>query len=332
MSEQAEDTTRAALEAAFEAAEEVEEVEKAEEVEEVVEETAEVAEVEQEPEEEAAPAEEVVAEVTDEPEVKTEKPPAGWTPAAREEWAALPDTVKAQVAKREKEISDGLRTAAEKAKAGSEFEQVLEPYKEIMAVEGSTPVETMKSMAQVFGVLKRGSPQQKAQMLANVIKQEQVPIELLDSLLVGEAPAESQVAPEIATLIEQNKQLMEQFQQQQQQSQVSTASEIDKFAQTAEFFDDVINEMADIQEIAARRGQTMTLKESYDKACLMNPNVSQVLEQRRQSEALKKQTDDLAAKRTASSSLSGAPNGSGGDMGGGSIRDSLAAAWEAQSH
>ena len=83
-------------------------------------------------------------------------------------------------------------------------------------------------------------------------------------------------------------------------------NEVQQFLGEAEFGEDVREDMADILEVAQRRGQSMTLKQAYERACLMNERVAQVLQQRRAAQGAAQQTNVAQRARAAAVSVSGA--------------------------
>lgn len=91
-----------------------------------------------------------------------------------------------------------------------------------------------------------------------------------------------------------------QFQQQQQQkTQQVTQQNIQQFAADPanEFFADVKQDMADMFDLATKRGQKISLQDAYDKAVAINPQISGVLNKRQTAQS-------LTQKRNASSSVS----------------------------
>jgi hypothetical protein len=93
-----------------------------------------------------------------------------------------------------------------------------------------------------------------------------------------------------------------------------------------EFFADVKDEMADIIELAAKHGRTITPRQAYEKAVSLHPEVSKVVEQRR---AFANQTGSTQKAMAAASSVKSSPaSGIGSDQPKG-LRDEIAAAWNA---
>lgn len=101
---------------------------------------------------------------------------------------------------------------------------------------------------------------------------------------------------------------MQRFQQQQQQAEVQRLrSEVEKFSESHEFFGDVREEMADIIEVAKRRGLSISYEDAYSRACALHPEISPVLEQRKAAERAKATKASTQQSRLASSSVRSAP-------------------------
>ncbi|MCP4450103.1 MAG: hypothetical protein GY809_01470, partial [Planctomycetes bacterium] len=163
--------------------------------------------------------------------------------------------------------------------------------------------------------LRMGSQAQKAEAVAGLIQHYGIDISTLDNVLVGnqtEAPnaeMERMLDQRMAPVNQLMQQLQQVEQQKNQQTQNEAAQTIKNFAPSAEFLDDVRGDMADLIDLAAKRGQSMTIEQAYEKACQLNPQVSEVLEQRKAQEALTGRTASLQGKALASSSLNGRRGG-----------------------
>lgn len=273
---------------------------------------------------------------TAEPEVTTEaadKPPLGWSPANREHWGKLDPSVKQQISKREREVEEVLRTSAESRKLADTFNSTINPYKAMMAAEGAgDPMQAVTGLLNTAAMLKMGTPEQKAQRISQLIQHYGVDIETLDTVLSGQIP---QNAPEDAVQRAINERLapMEQmfstFKERQQSSMQENQSKVDNeissFGAKAEFFNDVRLDMADVLDMAAKRGINMTLQQAYDKACNLHPEISGVIAQRKQ------QNDLGIKKKTSNSLLNGTLGGEVNNSAHNSLRDALESAWSGDS-
>ncbi len=144
-------------------------------------------------------------------------------------------------------------------------------------------------------------------------------------MLAGEAPAANpqyDIDQRVQQALQPYQQFIQQQQQQQQRQQMEqqsrVASEITTFASTHEFYNDVAGDMADFLDIAAKNNRPMTLDEAYQRACALNPQISQILQARNAA--------PTPQQKRAASTLRG--NGLGGP-GAAAEPDSLHAAIEA---
>ena len=262
-------------------------------------------------------------------------PPA----AAREAWKDTPKAMKDAIAKRERDFAVGIQKYAEGAKRAQQMDQSLRPYQQYFAMNGNNPAKSIGDLLQTASLLQGGAPRQKAETVANLISQFGVDVETLDHILAGATPPEPQgqgvgqgVAPQLVQQAVQQaiapyQQHMQQFQLMQQrahqQTEQEVASELQTFATDPkhEFYNDVKMDMADILDLAAQRGLDLSLEDAYKRACLMNPDVSNVINSRTQQQQIQR-------KRRASASVSGSPAGPGGAPDPANLRGAIEAAWD----
>lgn len=258
-----------------------------------------------------------------------EKPPVGLSAAAREAWKETPPAIREEIAKRERDFAVGIQRYAEGAKRAQAMDSAMQPYRAYIDMNGG-PGQAVTKLLQTGTFLQMGSQQQKAEAIAGVIKQFGVDITTLDNILAGEAPPpevaqQSQVEQMLQQRLAPYEQQMQQIQQQREmaerQAQERINSEVTEFSSKNEFYNDVKLEMADIMDMAANRGQEMSLQEAYDKACQLHPEVSKVI-------ASRQQRQSVGNKRRASSSVSGSPGGVGERSTPDSTRAAIEQAWE----
>lgn len=237
------------------------------------------------------------------------KPPVSWKPAMRDRWATLPQEVKEEVLRRERDITQGLQTAADARKFHEDFTKIAAPYQQYLAAHANgNPLGAFGDYLKTATLLRTGSPVERANAVAMAIQEYAVDVTLLDTALAavlrGQRPAAPQGQqgqrqefkdPRVdAILAERDAEF---------QAQVST--ELQTFADDPknEFFHDVKGEVADWLEWAANRNQKMTIKQAYDKACLANPSVQAVIEQRKNETTAANATSRVAAARHAAGSV-----------------------------
>jgi len=244
----------------------------------------------------------------DKPPTDDVRAPESWKPAVREHWAKLPPAVKEEVARREKEIATTLNQTAGARKFAEAFSQTIRPYEHFLRIENASPLQAIDELFRTSAVLRVGSPADKANLVAEIVKRHGVSIEDLDRALVGQ-----QVPDETGKFRELLKselgpvnQFMNEFQNLRQSQTQKYQQELDKeladFSKK-EFYNDVRETMADMLEMAANRGQAMTLQEAYDKALLVSPEIQQIL--------AKRKNDEVRRKRRAATSLPSRASGVG---------------------
>lgn len=229
-------------------------------------------------------------------------PPKGLSPAAREAWKDTPKAIQEDIRKREADFEAGIQRYAEDAKRVQQMDTVLQPYQQLFALNGG-PQNTLPGVLQTAAILQMGSEQQKAQTIYNLMTQFNVPVQAVDDLLVGK-----QVNPQVRQNDQLNQMLdqrlapltnfVNQFQQaqqtQDQQAQQAAQQALAEFAKTHEFYEDVKGDMADLIEMASRRGQALSNEDAYNKAVQLHPQISQILTARQSQESV--QRKKLAAK------------------------------------
>ena len=244
--------------------------------------------------------------------------PASWLPAAKAMFDKLPPEVQQAVAKREQEIDHGLRRKSEEVKRYEPLEQVLAPRRAQWAAQGMDEVHAVKTLLAAQDLLEK-NPMQGLEFLARSYG-----VNLNTAQPQGQ-PYQAQPArdshPEIAALKQQLQVL---------QSQVQTAqtapivSQIDAFQNDPAnlYFENVRDDMA----VLLHNGKASDLKEAYEMACWMRPDIRPFL-QTAQAPAAPMQ-DKAAQARRAAVSVTGSPGQSRIPKSNGSIEDDIRAAFE----
>jgi len=237
--------------------------------------------------------------------------PKGLSPEAREAWKETPEAVRKELAKREADYERGIVKYAQNAKRAEAMDQVLQPYQQLFAMNGG-PGNTLPGLLQTASVLQMGAPAQKAELVANLIKQFGVDVRALDNALVGQKPpADMQKQSELEQILNQRLQPLQQQlqqyqqrdQQQKEQEKQAIQQELKEFAAGHEFYDDVKNDMADLMEMSANRGRAMSMEEAYNIACSTHPSIAKIMTARQAKES-------TANRQRAASSVRGSMGGS----------------------
>lgn len=268
--------------------------------------------------------------------------PVSWTPEERQGWEQMSPAHQQAVLRREQEINRTLAQTAEARRFAAEVQQVLQPYLGMIEAEGGTPVTAIQEVMRTAAALRTAPPLQKAAAVADLVIQFGIDPHQLDAALTsrfqGRPAPNDPLAPVMQALDQRLKPVtdfMSTFQQRQQQMQMKTQQEaeaaLSEFMNDPknEFAADVADEMADILEMAARRGVQMSLQDAYSRATMLHPSISKILEGRRSAQGAAQQTAAAQRARNAAVSVpgSGAPSVSSGDEDvGDDVRSAIGAA------
>lgn len=249
------------------------------------------------------------------------KAPQSWTPAAREKWNSIDPVAQQQIIERDRQVNRVLQETAGARQFTENMTKTISPFLGMIQANGGDVFGYVGNLLQASAALQQGAPQYKAEIVANIVKQFGVNIEMLDAALAGVAPQgqpdpNAQVLQTVQQLLDQRlapvQQVMsrigESYQQGLQRLQSETHDELAEFEATnPEFLADVKPIMADLIELAARRGQDLSFKDAYEQATGLHPEVKRVILGRQQANTAAELTRKARAAREASSSISGSP-------------------------
>lgn len=292
-----------------------------------------------------APAAKEGAAPAQQPAQTAHKAPVSWRPELRGKFGSLPPEIQEEVVRRERDIETGMRESSQARRFAGEFSQVIQPYAAMIQSENATPLQAVQALMNSAYQLRTAAPQQKAQMVAQLINQYGVDIEILDNVLAAAVSGRGNAgaAPNDASLrfLEQKlapvQQFMERFSRMEQNAQSGVATrvqnEIQAFATDPanEYYADVREDIADILEMAARRGQTMTLQDAYKRATMAHPTISKLIADKTLASTAQQRSSAAQRSRVASASLpsGGAPGqGSGGAAKPKDLYSAVEAAWD----
>lgn len=268
--------------------------------------------------EKAAAAAKVATSAAPDPKAATttpavaEKAPQSWSPAAREKWSATPPEVRAQIAKREREITTALNESAPARKFHSDFREAIAPYAPMLG--NAEPLPVVRSLLQTAHQLAYAPPAHKAAMLAHLVTSYNVPIEELAAALDGKAAAPGAPArgaqgpgairdPRVDEILARD-QLREK--QRNDALMAGAKAKLEEFAKKHEFFEDVRLKMAHLHEAMTKDGLKPTPEELYALACQATPEVAAILKQRGPTPQANAKASTQQA-RNAASSIRGNP-------------------------
>lgn len=273
---------------------------------------------------------------------RVDRPPQSWKKESKGEWANLPLHVRQEVHRRESQVNQVLYESARHKEISTAIQNVVAPYAERVQQFGG-PIPTIERLLKVESMLATGSPQEVAQNIAQLIKDYNVDLPLLDNILSGQfnqQPSQQpNNVPDLGQLVQQHVQqalapIFQERQQAQQQSYQAVVQTIEEMALDPRFpyFEEVRNDMADIIDVRAKRGIAIGLPEAYAIAVQLNPEVASQMQ--KQSTILSAEQKHSLAQRAvnAASSITGSPAGGGGQavVGDGSLRGAIEAAFGGQ--
>jgi hypothetical protein len=250
-----------------------------------------------------------------------DKAPVFLKPEAREHWASVPEAVKAEIVRREREVNQTLQESSEARKFADAVLKTVQPYEAFIKAENSNPLQAIDNLMATAARLRTAPAHDIANLVAGIVNQFGTGrfgnqfIDMLDGALAGQTAQQNPQDVALQSALQRElapmKQMMTQWQQaqaaQQMQLQESAAGEVEQFLSSVEFGEDLRNDMADIMELAQRKGQSITLQEAYKRAAMMNPEVSKVLIARRKNQTAQQQNGVAQKAKVAASSVSGGP-------------------------
>jgi hypothetical protein len=275
-----------------------------------------------------------------------EAAPKSWKAAAQGKWSTVDPEIRAEVHRREKETSRVFGETSGIRETFKQFNEIVQPYAARLQSIGMQPLQAVQQLLRSDYILSSTPGPQRAQYMAQLIKEYGIDIRQLDDALAGQGSTQAPdpVAAQVERMLQERLSPLQQFLNQQQQvaqyqeQQILTeaATTIDQIAQDNvkyPHFDSVREDMADIIEMNAKRNVFLTPDQAYARAVGMNPELGAQMAQQqnngRQLQQARSVNERAQRALAASSSVSGAPGGSpvGGVGPNASLRDTIEAAF-----
>lgn len=227
-------------------------------------------------------------------------PPSTWRKEAAETWAALPETAKLEVLKREQDMMAGIEQYKGAAAIGKTFQNVVAPYSEIMQQYQVDPVQHIGSLLQTHHALVTGSPAQRTQLMRQIVADYGIDLGSGDAAADNtpgsyQDPATVALQSQIEELKWQQQQVQQQAAHRERQTLMNTlTAQVEEFAAKPEnkYFDMVASEIGDL----LKSGVAKNLPDAYAKAIWTNPQTRALETQRLQAEAAEKAKKEALAK------------------------------------
>lgn len=230
----------------------------------------------EEPETIAEPAAEPVEEPVLSPEVQR----LGLRKEEAAEWAKASPVLQQALLRRSEEMHKGLEQYRGAAQFAQKIAQAFQPYEHTIQKLGVSHEVAVGKLLEADNTLRYGSPEQKAHALASLAYQYGIDI--------GQVQATPAPDPQVYALqneLNQLKGFINDFQRTQQEREQGTLnSEIAKFAEGREHFEQVREDMAALLQA----GRAKDLSDAYEQAVWANPQTRAAM--------LAKQQAEVAAK------------------------------------
>ena len=252
-------------------------------------------------------------------------PPIGWSPASKAEFAKLPEHLKADIVKREKDIAKGLEAKALEVKRYQPIEDLIAPRREKWAMAGVDEATALKQLLAASDWLER-DPKGALEYLA---KQYNVTSAQAGSQanVTPQQNAISRPSPETASLQQELLSIKEQL---YRQNQAVYVDQVEAFAANPKnlYFENVREDMG----ILIREGRAKGLEDAYEKAIWANPEIRAILLAEQAAKPANGRAEASEKTRraiAAGSSVTGAPGANVAPVvnGSGSVEDDIRAAF-----
>jgi hypothetical protein len=263
--------------------------------------------------------------VAETPDLET--PPISLPADAREVWKDTPLAMKQAMARREADYAKGIEKYRENANRAVQMDSVLNRYQPYFSMTGAHPGQTVDTLLRTVSNLTMGNEDQRADTMASLIDQFKVPIDKLDDRLSRNYVPRGTQEPDINQLVQQGiaqamnpyvQQIEQQRAQERNRQAQAIGSELQQFAASHEFYNDVASEMADYLDVLASQNKQMPLDEVYERVCWANPVIRNIRNMRDRT--------PTQQQTRAASTLRGSGLGGEGDV---QQHDTLRAAIEA---
>lgn len=254
------------------------------------------------------------------------KPPASWKPGAREKWASLPPEVQQEIDKREKDATASLSQARDNKAFRDQWKELTSPFESHIRANGGEVLATVQNLLRTQHQLAMGHPQQRAQIVADIIRTYGVDGDALVAALQGQgAPQQPQGQEYRDPRFDQFLQGLQSEKQRRDEARRSQmAQELERFKEANEFYEDVKHEMAAMLDAGVARD----LAEAYARASWANPEVRAILQQREAAKQANAISASTQRAKAAASSVKSQPAASMNGAQPKSTREAVEHAWE----
>lgn len=241
-------------------------------------------------------------------------PPPGWSEAAKQLFATLPDPVKQDIVKREGEVSSGFKEKSEQLKRYQEIEQVLSSARPVYQKWGvPNDAEAIKRLF-AWEAYIRANPQQALQEIAG-----QYGVNLAQQSPTNPPATQEEIPSYIRPLLDQFGRLNQEFNafksDAQRAEEARISAELTEFSKDKPYFERVRVDMGRLMQ----SGIAADLPTAYQKAVALSPEIQAEIkaeeEAKKVEERQKEQQRLQAAAKAAVSPSTRAPSAANIDAG-----------------
>ena len=260
-----------------------------------------------------------VAEPRERAQLRADRPPPSWKGESRTEWARLPLSVRQEVLRRERNMDSQLSQYAGLKGFSDEYARMVQPYLPRMQSMGLNPITAANRLFEADRILSSGSKYDRAQYLAKVIRDYDIDLTVLDSVLTGAVTRDQDPQNMIQQMIRQEMQPFYSHMQEQQgqrqaverQQQARADELVETMATDARYpyYDELRMDMADLIDMAAARGVALTLPQAYARAAAAHPEIGPLVVGEMHKKQMSQTTAEAQRAKAASVSVGGAPTG-----------------------
>lgn len=231
-----------------------------------------------------------------------DKPPSSWKREATAEWEKLPETVRAEIHRREADFHRGVEQYKGAAQWANSIWNEMRPYEAMMRARNLEPVGVIKDLMATAYTLQTGSPQEKAALMLQVAEQYGVDWNVAAEVAQKRHAGQPVVDPAVQALQNELAELRQHIAAQREQSTAATRAELQREADA--FFADPKHEFANVvrNDMAAliETGRANGLNDAYEQAIWLNPETRAKLLARQREADRKSEAERAASARQAS--------------------------------
>lgn len=268
------------------------------------------------------------------------KAPISWKAEEKAAWSKIPPIAQAAIARRELETMQVLSRSGQARRFVDEFTQTVSPFAHLIRAQASTPLAAVRNLMTTAAHLMTGDPQQKARVIADIIANYAIDVNVLDQVLaqaqqqgVPATYGQGVLPPQFAAALKPVYDFMGTVEQRrlayEQQMDEQAVTDTETFGANKPFFEELRDEMADIMEFAVSKGRKMTMEQAYQRALTDHPEMSSQINGARTPTDVSAAASTLARARRAAKPVRGAPAaGGGGKPTPTTRREAISQAWE----